>query len=669
MPTLGDVLLAAALALAVYGIVVTWLGVRRRDSRLWWSGQGAAVAVAILVSGAVATLEYLLVTSNFAVADVAEETSRGLSLFYKMTALWAGNAGSLLFWVWILSLYTAFIAVRRHRDGQALVPYALPVLLVVITFFLGLENFVVRPFALLPAPAYDGGGLNPLLQNVWMVIHPPNLYLGLIGMTIPFAFAIGALVKGQMDATWVRMTRRWTLVAWMFLTAGLLLGGYWAYIELGWGGYWAWDPVENSAFMPWLAATAFLHSSMVQERRGMFKAWNVVLIVVTWLLTILGTMLTRSGILVSIHAFTGAGLAPYFGGLLAVAGVGSLALIIKRRALLVDDRKLEAAVSRESSFLLNNFLLLAATVAILWGTMFPLVSRYLLGQTLTVSTGYFDAIMAPVGLVILLLLGLGPLIAWGRVSWSNLVRHVTLPVIVGVAAGASTTLWAPALYGTNAYGADLALGGVAFTLTAVASEFYRAVRARRALNPGQGILGTLWALIDHNRQRYGGYIIHIGTALLILGIVGSFYFTQKATLDLTTGQRVRVGAYTVRYLGNRQHASGEDIDVAARLRLGGGAMVTPGQVIYPGDPQPVARVAIHSTPVGDFYTVLTSWSGSNHATVEFVLNPLISWIWIGGMVMVLGTLLALGVGGAPATEWAWTPPPLLEEAPAAGESP
>lgn len=630
-----------ALLIAGYALVTSIWSAKRRDARLWLSAQGSAVLTAALLTGAVFALEYLLVGGNFHVADVAQETNRGLPLYLKMAALWSGSTGSLLFWAWISSLYVAYVAIKRPDKGRILVPYALAILLGILVFYLGLLNFVSAPFALLPGTPYDGAGLDPLLQNVWMAVHPPSLYLGFIGMAVPYAYGMAALITRQSDDVWIRLSRRWLLIAWIFLTLGLVLGGYWAYTELGWGGYWAWDPVENAALMPWLAATALIHSGMVQERRGMFRLWNMLLLTGAFLLTVFGTFLTRSGFLPSVHTFSNSPVSFYFFLYLLAALVFSGYLIWSRRRVLREDGLFESVISRESSFMLNNVLLVLATVAIFWGTIFPVISADILGRTMVVSSGFFDQTTGPLGDLLVLAMGLAPVVGWRRTNPKLLRRGLLLPLVVALAATALG--WALLNHaGLRADWRGLAtLATVSFTLATHFQEFIRVVSLRmRSRRPTSA--SALWERLRRSGHRYGGFITHIGIAAMLIGLAASFFYREQASYTLTKpGQVITAGGYRLRYAGNEYQVVGQDTVVMADLTMLETEEIRPAEILYPGYAQPIARVAIHSTPLLDLYVVLTSTQGLHGATVEVFVDPMVSWLWSGAAIAVTGALVSL----------------------------
>ena len=515
MTELGYIALLIGMVIAAYGAAAAVVGARRRASNFVASARNAVFVVAGLVSMAGLALLYALVGHDFGVKYVASYTSRDLPLFYTAAALWAGQEGSLLLWAWLLAGIAVAVVVQNRRRNRVLLPYVIAVLLGTETFFLTILVFASNPFARLAMPLLDGQGLNPLLQNVGMVFHPVATYIGYVGFTVPFAFAVAALITGRLDEIWIRTTRRWTLLSWLFLSIGNGLGAQWAYVELGWGGYWAWDPVENSGLMPWLTATAYLHSVIIQERRGMLKVWNLGLIMLTFALTLLGTFITRSGIIESVHAFGVSTLGPYFLAFLGLTVLGFLALLFERWSELQSENTLEGLVSRESSFLLNNLLLAGGAFAVLWGTLLPLAAEAVSGQKIAVSAPYFNQVAGPIFLAVVLLLGICPLLAWRQTRPDTLVRHLLRPA-------AASLVSAVALFALGIR--DLlplaALAVCAFGLGTIGLEFWRAVRARRRMR-GERPWVSLEKLFRRQPRRYGGYVVHLGVLLMVIGIVGS----------------------------------------------------------------------------------------------------------------------------------------------------
>src|SRR5947209_3790368 len=517
MASLGSALLLATFVVCSYAAVVSVAGARRRSRRLIESGIGAFYLIAALMTAATAVMINAFLTNDYTIKYVVHYSDSVQPLFYKITSYWGGLDGSIMSWVFLLSIFgsiAVYVNRERHRE---LIPYVVATISVVQMFFLYLMVVHKNPFTtyLTNAPR-EGDGLNPLLQNYWMAIHPPSLYTGFVGMTIPFAFGIAALITGHLDDSWLRAVRRWTMFSWLFLSFGLTLGMIWAYEELGWGGYWAWDPVENAGLLPWFTATAFLHSVMVQERRSMLRVWNVTLVIVTFFLTIFGTFMTRSGVVQSVHAFGDDPiLAKLFTGFMVVILVFSFSLVIWRLPLLKARNELDSWLSREAAFMVNNWILLFAALFVLFGTMFPTLSEAVTGERLTVAGAFFNKWMAPVGLVLLLLTGIGPLLAWRRSTIRNLVESFLWPVSGGLLSGAVALYFRIPLWSA---GICFALCG--FVVGTVAQEFWRGARVRRK-NTGTDILTALVGLVGRNKRRYGGYIVHVGIVLIFFGFAGN----------------------------------------------------------------------------------------------------------------------------------------------------
>ena len=518
---------------------------RHGDRRWIDSSRRAVYALCALLTVCVAVIEIAFAGDDFSFDLVAGHSSVETPTFYKLAAMWSSQEGSLLLWAWVLSIAASAALYATRNRLREIVPYATAVMMGIASFFVGLMLFAkgVNPFATTsPAPA-DGVGLTPLLQHPSMMIHPPMLYSGYVSLTIPFAFAVGALIARRLDAAWIRTTRRFALIAWTFLGIGLLLGARWSYTELGWGGYWAWDPVENAALMPWLMCTAFLHSIMVQEKRGMLKVWNVSLITATFSLALLGTFLVRSGVLQSIHAFGDSTVGPYILGLIAVVLVGSTVLIATRLGDLRSEKRIDSLASREAVFLVNNLLLVAMTAVIFWGTFFPLISELFTGEKASLAAPWFDRYTTPLAILLVLFTGIGPLLAWRRVSWSSAKRVFLWPAAIAAGGGLALALlsdaaqepWAFALFVFSF-----------FALAALAQEFWRGGRARRAV-AGGSIPGAILAVVARNRRRYGGYIVHAGVAILLIGVAASSSFQTNRDVTLRPGQSADVGDYRVTY--------------------------------------------------------------------------------------------------------------------------
>jgi cytochrome c-type biogenesis protein CcmF len=542
--SLGSAVLALAFLTTIFAAAAALTG-RKGDRRRVELSRRAVYAACALLTACVALIEIAFATDDFSFKIVQQHSSLETPTFYKLAAMWSSQEGSLLLWAWVLSIASSLALYATRNRLREIVPYATAVLAGVGAFFTGLMLFAggVNPFATLsPAPA-DGIGLNPLLQHPSMMIHPPMLYSGYVAFTIPFAFAVGALVARRLDAEWIRATRRFALIAWAFLGLGLLLGARWSYTELGWGGYWAWDPVENAALMPWLAGTAFLHSIMVQEKRGMLKVWNACLIVGTFSLALLGTFLVRSGVLQSIHAFGDSTVGPYILGLIAVVLVGSTALIVSRLDDLRSDKRIDSLASREAVFLVNNLLLVALCAAIFWGTFFPLISELFTGERASLAAPWFDRYTTPLAILLVLFTGIGPLLAWRRISWAAAKRVFVVPAIVAAATLAVLALatdaarkpWALALFAF-----------AAFALTGLAQEFWRGARARRSL-AGGSLPAALVGVVSRNRRRYGGYVVHIGVAVLLIGIAASSSFQTNREVRLRPGQSAVVDGRKITY--------------------------------------------------------------------------------------------------------------------------
>lgn len=646
MADVGYLALLLGLIISIYSCYGFWVGARQGNRRLLASAEGGALAAAMLATVAGVILIYFLMTSDFSILYVWQYTSTDLPLFYKFSALWAGNAGSLLLWVWILTIYWAVVAHSSRFQERLGIPYVAAILAVNSAFFFFLLAFIENPFARVPGgviPA-EGNGLNPLLQNPGMVFHPVTLYLGYVGFAIPYAYAMGALIVRRVDDLWIKVTRRWIIIAWLFLTLGNLYGAQWAYVELGWGGYWGWDPVENASFIPWLTGTAFLHSVMVQERKDMLKTWNVLLIIITYALTIFGTFLVRSGVLTSVHAFAGSNLGSYLFGFMGIMLAFSLYLLVDRMHLLQQGQEFESYLSKEASFLVNNLLLVGAAFATFWGTIFPLISEAVRGVKVTVGAPYFEQVNGPILLAVLFVLGVCPLIAWRRANWNNLRQNFQYPVLAAVILGMLLLLLEPGIDWRALLGFTVAF----FVLVTIFLEFYRGVRVRRRM-AGDSWFMALVQLVWRNRRRYGGYVVHLGVVLIAFGVVGSTFFTQQATHTVTTGEVLEVGDYRLTYQGIQVRPEGANTVYYAELSVQKDGeilgVVRPEKVEYANWPEMSTEVAILGGLREDLYVILAGWSDyGREATIEVHVNPLVSWLWIGGYVMVLGTLLAIWPG-------------------------
>ncbi|MFM8410512.1 MAG: heme lyase CcmF/NrfE family subunit, partial [Alphaproteobacteria bacterium] len=612
----------------------------RRDRGLIASGSHAAVAFSALTGIAVAALLQLLLARDFNVEYVAAYSSSTLPTWYTIAALWGGMKGSLLWWTFILAICNAIVQFQNRDKNREAMPWVTATMLVVGAFFLSLLVFVTDPFERLPFTPAEGSDLNPLLQKYWITIHPPSLYVGFVTTTVPFAFAIAALATGRLGDAWIRTTRRWAIVSWFFLTLGNLFGAAWAYVVLGWGGYWAWDPVENAAFMPWLTATAFLHSVMIQEKKDMLKVWNMVLVILTFALTIFGTFLTRSGVISSVHSFTQSGMGPFFMGFLLVVLAISIGLLLWRLPMLKSRNELETVFSREAAFLLNNLVLVGIAFTVFWGTVFPVISEWVRGVKITVGPPFFNRVNAPLALALVFLMGIGPVIAWRRASWQSLKRSFLWPTATGLAVGLASLLFA----GGNYY-AVVAFSLAAFALATVWIEFWRGMRVRQAML-GEPAWTALSRLVGKNRRRYGGYVVHVGTAMVFVGIVASSVFKVEKQQGLEPGGTVDIGPYTLRYDGVRTESDPHVDKTLAQVFVTRDdkpvGTLEPEKRFYKRTKQPTTEVAIWSTMGSDLYVVLGSYDPpTKSAVLQVFLNPLMSWMWLGGVVMALGTAICM----------------------------
>lgn len=639
MADIGYIALFLALIASVYSAIAFIFGVRRNQPALTRSARNSILAACGLVSISVAALIYALVTHDFQIEYVASYTSRDLSLTYLLSALWAGNDGSLLFWAWLLSLFATVVVLQKRDIGKELVSYAASILMATQAFFLILLLFVANPFYKLSFVPPEGMGLNPLLENPGMLFHPPTLLAGYVAFTVPFAFAIAALLTRRLGDEWLIVIRRWTLLAWLSLGVGNLLGSWWAYVELGWGGYWMWDPVENASFMPWLVATAFLHSIMMQRRRGMLKVWNMVLIILTFSLSILGTFLTRSGVLSSVHTFTES---PLLGTLFLVfIGIilfGSLGLLYYRSEELKSEAEMESLVSRESTFLLNNLLLVGAAFAVFLGTFFPMITEVVRGAKITVGPPFYNQVMVPIFLAIILLTGICVLIGWRRASIKNLIRNFLWPLVASLILGIVLFI-----LGIREIYALIAYPLFSFVLFTILYEWFRGTRARHRMKT-ENYLKAFWGLIMTNRPRYGGYIVHIGIILLAIGVVGSSLYDVEKEVTLVPGESMTINQYTLVYENLDNYETQSKTVVTATFSVyNQGKLIgklTPEKYFHRSYEQAVTEVAIRSTLLEDLYVILIGWDEDGTTAFKVLVNPLVSWIWIGGIVVVLGGFIA-----------------------------
>lgn len=695
MATLGRSLLILALAVTIYAVFAAIYGGRNRKPEWVVSSRNAMYALFALLTGAFVILEGAFLADDFSFVTVAGHSSLTTPTLYKVAAAWSSQEGSLLLWAWLLSGFSSLALFLNRRRLQEITPYATAVLAAFGTFFLSLLVFSNSPFETLGLAPSDGTGLNPLLRHPAMMIHPPMLYSGYTLFTIPFAFAVGALIVRKVDAEWIAATRRFTLAAWFFLGIGILLGARWSYAELGWGGYWAWDPVENASLMPWLTGTAFLHSMMIQEKRGMLKVWNSSLVLATGTLAIVGTFLVRSGILDSIHAFVDAGnyVAYAFTALICVMTLGSVYLVVSRRNILRSEHRLDSLLSRESMFLLNNIVLVALCFVVFWGTFFPLISEAITGDKSAVGPPWFSRYIVPLALVLVLLTGIGPVIPWRRASWANARRMFTIPVAVGV-----VTLVALLILGVGEKPWALGLFALAgFALAVAVQEFWRGTRARMAMS-GQRAPGALVTMVRRNRRRYGGYIIHIGISVLFIGVAASSAFQHVEDVRLDVGKTTQVGGYTFTYVKPTSTITIRDggverINFGARMRVTKDgefvANLDPARGYYPSNAPfafgPVGRffegeatsevrmdagltrdVWVSVAPDGQWITKvsdgldrklakapveqqlravggLAAFYRANPpaATFRILVSPMVLWVWVGGLIVIGGGLVAM----------------------------
>ncbi len=649
MDVFGSFSLLLAFVCAVYAFVAGIAAIKTRHPLLIKSARQAGIATCALIFVGTFSVVYLLFTDNFSVAYVVSHSNRDLSSFYKVAALWAGQEGSLLFWSFLLSIYVISVLIAYRNKNGELMPYVGVILAGVQIFFLTLNNFVESPFKALGAmqangtfdliTRQDGNGLNPLLQYPEMVIHPPNLYSGYTGFTIPFAFALAALLARYPGEKWIHLTRKWTMIAWCFQSVGILLGAHWAYAVLGWGGYWGWDPVENASLLPWLTGTAFLHSVMMQEKRGMMKVWNVWLVFSTFLLCIMGTFLTRSGVVSSVHAFANSQIGPWFVGFMALILVVCFAAYLKNRDYLASENQLDSMVSRESSFLFNNLLFLVACIAVLSGTLFPVISEAISGSRISVGAPFFNKVMIPIGLAILFLTGVGPLLAWRKTSSESLRRNFGWPVIISLVVGLA--FW---LMGYRQVYSNLSFVLCAFVAWTIFLEFWRGGKVLSA-RTGMGMVMSMHELAMRNTRRYGGYVVHFGMVLIFIGLAGAA-FNKDVQKSMNLGDSLLIGPYKLVLQSGDTKAEANYTAQRMILEVLKNdkqiMMLYPEKRNFQANQESGTMVSIYSSLKEDLYVVYAGQDpDTNMPVIHAYLNPLVKWVWLGGVIVVFGTLLAL----------------------------
>jgi cytochrome c-type biogenesis protein CcmF len=662
IPNFGYGVLVVTFLVALYSVVAAIYGELNKKPTLVESARRAMLLTWPLLTLAAGILIYLLVNDHYEVQFAYEVTSRSMPTYLKVTAWWGGQAGSLLFWSWLMSAFASLVTLRKWDRDREFLPWVIVVACITLAFFVGMNVFFENPFAQLfqsfdgtiaphtfqPANSIlftpsDGRGLNPLLRHPGMVIHPPMLYLGFVSFVIPYAFAMAALITGRTDDRWIRLTRRWTLWAWLFLSAGLVLGSRWAYDVLGWGGFWGWDPVEIAAFMPWLTGTAFLHSVMIQEKRGMFKQWNMLLIILTYDLVIFGTFLTRSGVLSSVHAFAQSAIGPLFFAFIGITLITSIALIIQRWDLLKSETQMTSMLSREALFLLNNLLFISVLVVCFWGVIYPLISELFTGQKVTVGPPFYERATAPLFASLMLLMGIAPLSAWGNSTLKTLGRSIWLPAL----GAAAITVALFFTYTENA----IALVGfflVALVILVTLYEYLRGANARRK-SQGENIFTALWNLTGRNRRRYGGYIIHLSMMLMAVGILGIEIFQVQTQGTIAIGDSLELSGYTVKYkevaswnneaLGvNYTRAVVEIYDKNGNF-LG---TLHPRKDFYFDSQQPMTIPGQLASLKDEVYVILVDWEPINQAgtTFKIFVNPLVNWLWLGSLIFIAGIIIA-----------------------------
>ena len=661
MAELGQAAIWLSVFSCLWAMAMLWMGLRRKNYNAVVSGRNGVVGTFALITLATGALIYGFVTDDFSMKYVAEVSSTDQPMMYKITALWGRMSGSLLFWLWLVTLFGALVVWTSQRAADHLADYALIPISIVQLFFIilvtGLIEGVYNPLERFPndRAALDGAGMNPLLQTPSMVFHPPSLYVGFVSLTVPFSFAIGALAAGKTGVEWIVKSRRWMMVSWLVLTLGITLGGNWAYRELGWGGYWAWDPVENASFMPWLLGTAYLHSVMIQEKRNMLKLWNIILITLAFEFTLLGTFITRSGIVSSVHAFAQSDIGHYFLIFIGLSTLGVIALIAYRWNDLKSPNRLESLLSRESAFLLNNWMLVGLTLIILWGTLWPIITEGVTGEKVAVPESFFNQVVIIPGLLLLLLTGIGPITSWKKLTPSNFRRMFAKPIVFGLI-GAVLTLVYLALNGhTSAVYSVLCVFAGIFVLAAISDEFYRGAKLR-AKRQETSFVDGLFRLVKRNKRRYGGYIVHIGIVIVYIGILGSKGYYLLESKGLQRGESMEIGKFnlTVESAFQEEHPNFSLGGVVFAVEKDGKPMGTmrPARGFYhkagQGE-QDTIESSIRHFGLNDLYIALgplpenvpAHLESGGIVSVQVYHNPLVNVVWLGVAVMMIGGFVAM----------------------------
>jgi cytochrome c-type biogenesis protein CcmF len=633
----GIISLILAVGVALSTGIVAGLAAIRHNLRLIAGARWGALGVTFLLILASASLIISFLIHDFGVNYVAQQSSLSMPWYFTTAAFYGGQEGSLLYWALMLSIFSAIFVLTSRQASAVLVPYVIATLMGIQIFFLLVLTTVSNPFVRLPVAPPDGRGLNPLLMDPGMLVHPPMLLMGYMSFSLPFAFAVAAMITGKLDSDWLRSIRRWMLASWSIQTTGLLLGAWWAYHVLGWGGYWGWDPVENAALLPWLTSTAFLHSTMVQERRGMLKVWNLALVVISFALSIFGTFEVRSGIISSVHSFAYSDIGAYFLVFLVLIIVFSSVLFIYRLPKLRPEQEFDSVISREGIFLFNNLLLIGIAFATLWGTIFPLISAAIRQETMTVGPPFYDSVNGPLFAVLILAMGVGPLLAWRRTSTSALWRNLSVPALAAAVCAAILPL-----VGIRDIGANVGLAVCSFTAVAILYELWRGMRVRH--HHGETYPVALYMLISRYRQRYGGYLVHLGLVLLAVGVIGSHFFQVQQDALLKPGQEMHIAGYQFTYLGNFEetYPGTDTIKAIVQIWHNGQlqAYIYPGRVFYKNfDNQPASLISISTFGLTDFYVFLADWQGASQATIRVFVNPLTPLVWYGGFLMLIGGIV------------------------------